>query len=696
MKRTRKPNPAFNLLRVKPKLFFWSLIVFFAAATFLVLKNQATFSNAAVIGPRGIVEHIKIPYSSNQDGDIGLYTYSMTLKNSILFSGTIHLTPDDCIGSIRINGQLQPKLLEETQHLCDCINGFYINLKPYLSKGNNQIIMEIRNTHGFYGLKMTDKTFYEKYIIALCLIFTLLLVNLKQLFLYLRDQFDAFFQQNSLLCRLVGGQLFLLLLLILAGIWKDLPAPWYKWSIIALLISCIWLPLNLLIYKKFLYGKAASLLFLFSISISLAYLIVIPHNVYSYDYEGHLSYIRYIMERGHVPVSSGGWSFYHPSLYYLSITALLKITNAGGYFTAEELPKIIQACSLLFFMVYAFFSLKTIDKVFRNLPALADKKNDRIFKTAYLLSIAVFLCWPSNAIVSIRAGNDILFDLFYAMSFYFIVCWWFSKKTGAFAAALIFAALDVWSKTNGLMLLGLIGFLLLIRYFLDKEKTRDRKKYFSKLCLLGIFSLFIGYYAFQEKFERLKADPDMPMIVGNANGLGPGFLVENKPANYFFLNPVKFINIPFTSSLDPTKGRENFWFYLTKSSLFGEFSPEGEHTVLFAKILSFFFLLIWTIESLGFCFAFRQKNAYIPVLANLCLLVMAMIVFRIYYPYSCSNDFRYIYPAVLPFAILTGSSLILLTNNKWLRYLTMGMMLCFLIAAVVFQLNVLHAYPTHL
>ncbi|SHF48548.1 hypothetical protein [Pedobacter caeni] len=666
------------------------------AATFVLLKNKATFSNATVIGPRGIVEHIGIPYSSNQDGDIGMYTYSVTLKNSILFSGTLHVTPDDCITSIRINGQLQPELLKETQHICDCINGLYIDLKPYLSKGNNQIIMEIRNTHGFYGLKMIDKTFYEKYTIGLCLIFILLFVNLKQLFLYLRDQFYVVFQQNPSLSWLLSGQLLVFVLLILAGMRHDLAAPWYKWSIIALLISCVWVPLNLSIYKKFLYGKAASLLFLFSISISVAYLIVLPHDVFSYDYEGHLSYIRYIMERGHVPVSSGGWSFYHPSLYYLSITLLLKITNAGGYFTPEELPKIIQACSLLFFMVYIYFSLKTIDKIFRSLPALADKKKDRIFKTAYLLTIAIFLYWPSNAIVSVRVGNDILFDLFYAMSFYFIVCWWFSKKTGAFAAALIFAALDVWSKTNGLMLFGLIGCLLVIRYFLDKEKTRDRTRYFSKLCLLGIFSLFVGYYAFQEKFERLKADPDMPIIVGNANGLGPGFLVENKPANFFFLNPVKFINIPFTSSLDPTKGRENFWFYLTKSSLFGEFSPEGEHTVWFAKILSFFFLLFWTIGSMSFYFAFKQKEPYTPVLANICLLIIAMIVFRIYYPYSCSNDFRYIYPAVLPFAILTGSILLFLTNSRWLRYLTMGIMLCFLIAAVSFQLNVLHGYPIHL
>ena len=62
-----------------------------------------------------------------------------------------------------------------------------------------------------------------------------------------------------------------------------------------------------------------------------------------YDAFGHFTYIWYLSETGKVPLSTSGWSFFHPPLYYWIMSAIWRAlpgvdagVGAGGVPRGEE------------------------------------------------------------------------------------------------------------------------------------------------------------------------------------------------------------------------------------------------------------------------------------------------------------------------------------------------------------------------
>jgi len=650
-------------------------IILLVIGSIVILRNKSKISDCVVTRPDGLRTSIGIPFESASDGVNDVYKYDLTITNSLLFSGKIHVIPDDCLLSITVNGVSIP-ISKYIEGQCDCMNGFYLDISNYLQKGDNRLQLAIENKHGLYGLNIRDITFYEKYVIFLFILFVLAFIDLK--LVYLRGV--IFFRADRFLSKLL---LYLSILVVFAVLLVNFIEDfrYSEWVLSGFMLLLVIIPLIYSIYDHFSYGKETTFLFLTAVMIWILYAVKLHYSSFSYDTEGHLAYVQYVYRIGQVPISTGGWSFYHPSFYYSCISIFWKIVNFGGNFGEEKLMKLTQVFSLVLFILYNYFSLKTIDLLFRHMGKWINSKFTPI---AYLATVALFLFWPSNAIFSVRFGNDILFNLFYALSFFFITSWWFSRSTLHFVLALIFVSLGVWSKTNAFILLGVIGILLFGNYLLEKEKSRF--EYFKKLLLLVGFSMVTLYFSFHEKFE--KSSQDTRLVVGNANGLGNGFDVGVGLSNYLVLNPVDFVQIPFTSSLEEGKGREFFWFYLLKSSMFGEFSYNAPASILLAKVLSFLLLLLQLLIITGFFFAFNRKNL-IPVTLDICVLLVSMMIFRYFYPYSCSNDFRYIFPAILPMALLIGCSLLFLTKNRILFNVAFLVIVGFVTSSSIFQISYL-------
>jgi len=663
------------MLKIKSKLALCLGVLLLVIGNVVVLSNKSQISNCVVTRPDGLKKTIEIPFESTSDGVNDVYVYDLTLTNPLFFSGKLHIIPDDCLLSFTVNGVNIP-CSEFSEGQCDCLNGFYLDLSNYLQKGDNRLHLEIENTHGFYGVNILDVTFYEKYSIILALFFALAFIDLKQVFLCGLN----YFKQNRVLTKLLLCLSGLLILTVLMVNFID-ELPYSEWVVSGFMLMLVLIPVLYSIFKHFSYGKETSFLFLTAVLIWILYAVKLHYSFFSYDTEGHLAYVQYLFRTGQAPISSGGWSFYHPSLYYRFISVFWKMVNFGGGFGEAALMKLAQMFSLVLFILYGYFSLKTVDLFFR---CLRGPINIKFVSIAYFSSVALFLFWPSNAVFSVRFGNDILFNFFYALSFYFISSWWFSRSLLHFVLALIFVSLGVWSKTNAFILMGVIGVLLIGRYLLEKEKKRF--EYFNKLFILVGFSMVTLYFSFHEKLG--KSNQDTRFVVGNANGLGDGFDVGVGLYNYLVLNPVDFVQIPFTSSLEEGKGREFFWFYLLKSSMFGEFSYSAPASILLAKVLSFIQLLLLLLILFGFFFALKRKFM-MPIIVDISVLLVSMMIFRYFYPYSCSNDFRYIFPAVLPMAILGGSSLLFLTRYRLFYNVAFLVVVGFVIFSVVFQVSYL-------
>ena len=68
-------------------------------------------------------------------------------------------------------------------------------------------------------------------------------------------------------------------------------------------------------------------------------------------------------------------------------------------------------------------------------------------------------------------------------------------------------------------------------------------------------------------------------VVGNAGGNDNSVLVRNNPGNFLFFDLRTFLTQPYTDPWHDELGRQFFWNYLAKTSLFGEFklleTPKG-------------------------------------------------------------------------------------------------------------------------
>ncbi|WP_161973354.1 hypothetical protein [Arcticibacter tournemirensis] len=612
------------------------------------------------------------------DGEKGQYSYRFYFNNSFLFSGSLHIIPDDCLTEITINGKQLPKSAFFSNS-CNCFNGLYLDIDNYLRKGENSIEFTIDNKQGRYGVYVKDITFYEKYFLLALIPFFLLFLRIKVLFISLLNKLTLIFQNNQGLILLLLFEFYMLLQCILSRRFLFVKGIYEYVYIVILLIIALTLTIPK-IYCNFHCGKRLSIMFAFSVAIFIIYLFNIPESAFSYDYNGHMQYIQYILERRHVPVASGGWSFYHPSLYYLCASFVLQIAGYRDFFVSEAVPKISQALSLVIFIFYLYYSLKTIDLFYRQNKLISRK--DSMSPKIYLLVAGVVMFWTSNAICSIRVGNDIMFDLLYAVSFYFTVKWWYMRRIEHFVLALTFAALCVWAKTNGLIAFGVIGLLLVFVGIIPQLNRRSVQYLFKLVLYIVVFSSTL-YFSFYDKLEMNKVHSDNKLIVGNVGGLSESLKVYNTTENFLVLNPVKFVEIPFTSSFDDNKGRQFFWFYLLKTSMFGEFRFDGIFISWMARGLSLLLLAVIPIFVLGIFSSFREA---LPISVNICLLLLSMILFRIFYPYSCSNDFRYIYPTVVPFAIFIGKGIEAFDTQKWLRSFLSIILFIFVVFCGLFQI----------
>ncbi len=331
--------------------------------------------------------------------------------------------------------------------------------------------------------------------------------------------------------------------------------------------------------------------------------------------------------------------------------------------------------------MYSYFSIRSIDLLFRWFKT--GHLNERQLRLAYVLCVGLFLSWPSNAITSIRIGNDSMFSMFCAVSFYYLLRWYEFHKLRYMFFSLIAASFCVWTKTNGLILFGLIGALILATCIKEYILFRKKDQLRPLIAMFSIVFVIAIYFSFQSKIQETLSDPNARLIVGNANTLGPAFIVGKGPSNFLTLDLVKFIKTPFTHALEVDSGREYFWYYLFKTSMFGEFNW-GRGTVPFAKVESALFLLLIIVFFTGLI-SFSKRKELLPFILSLQLFLTAMILFRISYPFSSSGDFRYIYPALLPFSELVATA-VLYSKTKMIKIGASTIIFVFILSSVFFQL----------
>jgi hypothetical protein len=258
---------------------------------------------------------------------------------------------------------------------------------------------------------------------------------------------------------------------------------------------------------------------------------------------------------------------------------------------------------------------------------------------AYLVSLILVL-WPGFVLVAPRINNDSLFYFGALLCILFAQRYWRLHKNADILLASAGSVIALAAKSTGFVILG----VWIIIYILDAVrsfKISSLRILFASAFVIALSILLSNYRTIVEFFEGKTV-----AMVGNIEDLDKALRVSNKAGNYLYFDMQDYLLEPYTSVREDKGGRQYFWNFALKTSLFGEYRVwNSSMGYILATILSLIALLIFLLALWGII---HVKFVDFPPLFFVIFLFAALIYLRINYPFACSNDFRYIFPALFP------------------------------------------------
>jgi hypothetical protein len=569
--------------RLARKALMVAILIALILITAALSARSTPFVNQLVLFPgQANARAVELPYAEDMPANVS-YTLSGEMYRSWLSGTRIHITPDDRLDWMRVNGELVSFAGIDPALLKDYDRGFDIDLGKYLKEGANSIEFKITNFGGNSGIAIGSSS-----------------VNWYR---------DCYFD------------VFCLLVLLL----------WY------------------VILTAFQVKRGIIFLLLGGLALRLAYLGATLFNIRGYDVDGHLEYIEFICNNWALPDTDFGWSTYHPPLYYFLAAAVYKTVALVPFITKSSILKALQFASLMMFSVFLVVCARIVERCLAAVPGI---KKERLA----LLAVSLLVFWPSTIVHSVRIGNDVPLYLFYGLGFFYLIRWDQESKTGDLFKSAACGALGIATKSNALVLCGVIAAALGWKYFRDAQRL-VRWRGWLRQALLTSAILLAGFgFNFGTSFLRtVEPVSHEHLLVKNAGALGNELFIGNTAANYLWFDSKAYVTRPFTDPYDDASGRQFHWNYLLTTSLWGEFKYPGAVAFNLASIINMFVLgmVLYLFVSIA-CLAAEHYHVHAIVLFNLLFLFAAGLLFKMSVPASCSGDFRYILPVLPSCCVLYG------------------------------------------
>lgn len=138
------------------RTFALCTLVFFAAVVGLQIVQARTrprLEQAVVEPPHGDKFPIQAPFSDRSRPEAAEYRIDAILHIGVPRQAIFHIIPDDCLTGLEVNGTTFPLQDISRASLCDWRNGFDVDLREYVHRGDNKISMKVRNLSGPWGVQ---------------------------------------------------------------------------------------------------------------------------------------------------------------------------------------------------------------------------------------------------------------------------------------------------------------------------------------------------------------------------------------------------------------------------------------------------------------------------------------------------------------------------------------------------------------
>lgn len=399
-----------------------------------------------------------------------------------------------------------------------------------------------------------------------------------------------------------------------------------RWYSLLLLVA-----LTLLILRKWVTKNVwIALIVIVGVVIRWKYAFSTDLEVRSYDWWGHIEYVRFLMKEWSIPPASKGWGFHHPPLYYAfgSILAnmgeMLRWPQGFSEFW-------IRLCSLP--LSIAVLMLSTW------IGAILFRKHQ---PWLLYMFIGVIATLPSFVMASSRLTNDALVMPLIFLGCGMLLVWQGKPQWKLWIWIWIVAALAFLTKGNGAVI---IPSAILCALFQRQVSIRHR----ITLCFWGLLILSIPFsWIMSERFRDNPADIRTYTSVGAAL-VNPALRVEPTLLHFVVFNPVEILKHPFVNTYSDESRRQYYFEFLFRSAFFGEFAlfnrPQFSIPILLYSLL----LLPWIAWGFFKEYSVKKKDSTAFLLFSLSVFCMG-IVGMIIVPLSPVADLRYSLFLALPAA----------------------------------------------
>src|SRR5687767_14643970 len=145
-----------NLLRLFKKYYEWPVILLvscvLASAYFNSSMEPGNFELHHLQSDTR--EPVNLPLARSSTSEYANYELQGTLTFGWAASDTLHITPDDEVKRIIINGQDVDLSTIPTETLKDWVNGFSLDVSDYINTGENSITISYADYGGNMGMKI--------------------------------------------------------------------------------------------------------------------------------------------------------------------------------------------------------------------------------------------------------------------------------------------------------------------------------------------------------------------------------------------------------------------------------------------------------------------------------------------------------------------------------------------------------------
>lgn len=416
------------------------------------------------------------------------------------------------------------------------------------------------------------------------------------------------------------------------------PSLWH-WSTFALMVAVfsafsLWmfiLPTSL--FRSL--PRPVSFIVLFGTFLRVLYAVSTPAFLRSYDSDGHLQYIQFLLTHHRLPLAGEIWQghqaplFYILSLPFAGLAHVFHLDVSTTTLLLQLFPLILSVCTLLIGTAI----------MMRHCSSLSLR----------IMGSTVIAVFPALIFLSSQISNDALLTFFGFLWYGCLLSALHDKRLRSWFLVGACVGLGVLTKANALPWL-FISFVFIVLY---RSSALQCVRSFVAL-LIASFSCGGWWYVL-----RILSRPHFS-LAENAFQQVSTVILTPSLHDILAFNPIAILLHPSANSFDALSRSQNFLETLFRTSQVGSlhFADTG---MLLLVAMALCLLILWGVRR-----ECRIRHCVHSMTAF--LFVLSILLFRLRYPFATAQHFRYITPVIVPLTLLLVSGVSALTP-RFLRIL---------------------------